>query len=34
MTQRIAAPYAFAPDAIKAMYVLEHSFQASGLDPG
>ena len=33
MTQRIAAPYAFAPDAIKAMYALEHSFKASGLGP-
>ncbi len=33
MTQRIAAPHAFAPEAIKAMYALEHSFQASGLDP-
>lgn len=33
MTQRIPAPYAFAPEAIKAMYALEHSFQFSGLDP-
>ncbi len=33
MTQRIDAPYAFAPEAIKAMYALEHSFKASGLDP-
>ncbi len=33
MTQRIAAPYALAPEATKAMYALENSFKASGLDP-
>jgi AhpD family alkylhydroperoxidase len=33
MTQRIANPHTFAPEAIKAMYALEASFKTSGLDP-
>ena len=33
MTQRIAAPHTLAPEAIKAMYALEQSFDSSGLDP-
>lgn len=33
MTQRIANPHTFVPEAIKAMYALEASFKTSGLDP-
>lgn len=33
MTQRIATPHTFVPEAIKAMYALEASFKTSGLDP-